>query len=277
MADDPNDPNDSPVVIDTLRIDMGEGEPGFTRSGPLLDVQRFRDEYLFGVPMKSPLTGQEISEATLKQFIRKGIADFETSVRIPVSPVRLEDRVDYERADDIQFGTKRLRKWPLLKVEKFQALYPGRAEGQEVNFPTQWVEADEIGMLRIIPRSGTDVQLNINFVSTSGYQGISVGPFKNWPNMWHITYIAGFANDKVPDAVNDLIGILAAIKFLSQMGPAVFPMNSYSIGIDGLSQGTGNAGPQWLAGRIADLQAQAEKLTAQLRAHFGTDVILNAW
>lgn len=273
-----SDPNDRPVIINPATKDQGIGEPGQTRVGPMLDVERFRAEYLFGIPLTSPLTGETVSDETLKQFIRKGIAEFETVVRIAVSPTRLVEKFDYERADDIQFGTKRLRRWPLLSVTKLQAQWPGRIEGQEVPYPTNWVEPDgDTGLIRIVPRSGTDVASDVNFVRSIGYQGITIGNIKNWPAMWSLEYTAGFDFDQVPDAVNDLIGTLAAIKFLSQMGPAIFPVNSYSVGIDGMSQGTSNAGPQWLAGRIQDLQQQAEKMTQQLRAHYGTDIFLQAW
>jgi len=273
-----SDPKDKPIIIDAATLDQGVGEPGLTRYGPILDVERFRQEYLFGVPLQSALTGEEISETTLKQFIRKGVAEFEKAVRIPISPVRIREKFDYERADDIQFSTKRLKRWPLISVEKLEALWPGRVEGQEVPYPTAWVEPDgDTGLIRIVPRSGTDVQADVNFVRSIGYQGITVGNLKTWPAMWIMEYTAGFPHDKVPDGVNDLVGTLSAIKFLSQMGPAIFPVGSYSIGIDGMSQGTSTAGPQWLAGRIQELQQQAEKMTAELRAHYGTDIFLMAW
>lgn len=272
-------PDDAPVYTDATDLNQGEGDPGFHRVGPLLDVERFQQEYLFGIPMRAALTGETITEETLKRFIEKAISDFETSVRIPVRPVRVFQKFDYERADDLAFGCRQLKRWPLLKVESLKALWPGRVEGQEANYPTNWIEADgDTGLIRIVPRSGTDVQTNINFVSASGYIGLPLaGNFKTWPGMWRVTYIAGFAQDRVPEAVNDLIGILAAIKFLSQMGPAIFPYNSQSIGIDGLSQGTGSGGPQWLAGRLQDLEMQRDRLTQQLKAHYGTDIILMAF
>jgi hypothetical protein len=273
-----SDPKDRPVIIDAATLDQGIGEPGQARSGPLLDIERFKQEYLFGVPMVSPLTGQEITDETLKQFLRKGVAEFETSVRIPVSPVHLLEKIDYERADDQMFGTKRLRRWPLISVLSLKAQWPGRVSGQEVPYPTSWIEADgDTGLIRIVPRSGSDVQADVNFISSLGYAGMTLGNVKSWPAMWHIEYTAGFPHDQVPDAVNDLIGVYAAIKFLSQMGPAIFPVNSYSIGIDGMSQGTSNSGPQWLAARLQDLAQQAETMKAQLRAHYGTDIFLQAW
>lgn len=276
---DSNDSNDNPINIDPHTVDQGVGEPGFTRYGPILDVERFKAEYLFGIPLVSTLTGEQISDATLKMFLRKGIAEFEHSVRIPVSPVKCVEKFDYERADDIQFGTRRLRRWPLLQVSSLKAQWPGRAAGQEGVYPTGWLEPDgDTGLFRIVPRATSGgFDGDIHAVLTHGFQGITVGRFKTWPNMWHVEYTAGFAHDKVPDGVNDLIGTFAAIKFISQMGPAIFPVNSYSVGIDGMSQGSANSGPQWLQARMQDLQMQAEKMTTDLRGHYGTDIFLQAW
>ena len=250
-----------------------------TRHGPLLSVEELRDEYLFGVPMRAPLTGQEISDETLKRFIRKGIAEVEQAVRIPVHPVKVtQEKIDYERADDIQFGTKKLMRFPVIQVDALQALWPGRIEGQEINYPTNWVElSPETGVIRLVPRSGSDVQADVNFIRSVGYQGIPISGLKHWPNMWRVSYTAGFPHDQVPDSINDLIGTIAALKFLSQMGPAIFPMNSYSTGIDSMSQSSGNAGPQWLAGRIKELTDERDRMVNQLKAYYGTDITLSVW
>lgn len=273
-----DDPNDPPVIVPTIELENGEREPGQPTKGALIDVIRFKQEYLFGVPLKAALTGEEMSDDTIKQFIRKGIAEFEKRVRIPVSPCRIKEKFNYERADDMQFGFKRLSRWPVMKVEEFSALWPGRTEGGEVPYPTNWVEVDgQTGNIQIVPKAGTDIAYESYQHSYGGYQGIIMGKMKTWPNMWRITYLAGFANDQVPDAVNDLIGVMAARKFLSQMGPAIFPMNSYSIGFDGMSQGTGNAGPQWLAQRMQELEAQEEQMVRDLKSYYGTDIIMSVW
>jgi hypothetical protein len=274
-----NDPKDKPVVARHLEENQGTSEPGITRHGPLLSTDELKEEYLFGVPMRAALTGQEISDETLKRFIRKAVAEVEQTVRIPVTPVKVAgEKIDYERADDIQFGTKKLMRYPVIQVDALQALWPGRNEGQEINYPTNWVELmPETGIIRLVPRSGTDVQADINFIRSVGYQGIPISGLKHWPGMWRISYTAGFPHDKVPDSINDLIGTIAALKLLSQMGPAIFPMSSYSVGIDSMSQSSGNAGPQWLSGRIKELSEERDRMIQQLKAYYGTDITMSVW
>lgn len=273
-----SNPKDSPVKGGAKELNQGSGEPGFIRSEPLLDVKRFKEEYLFGIPLVSALTQEKVSNNTLKSFIRKGISDFETSVRIPVNPVRSTDWFDFERADDLQFGTRRLNRWPLLQVENLYAVLPGRSEDQGTDYPTDWVCPDgDTGLIRITPISSSLTNADAQFISSTGFKALAMGTMKSWPKLWRITYTAGFDHDKVPAIVNDLIGIMSAIKFLSQMGPVLFPVNSISIGIDGMSQSTGNAGPQFLAQRMQELQAERERLIPQLKSYFGTDIIMTVW
>jgi hypothetical protein len=288
MAIDPSGQagNDNPVVLggieQTGSMNQGLHEPGFERTGPILTVERFKQEYLFGIPLVASLTQEKISDETLKQFIKKGIGEFETSVRVPVHSVKIVDRFDFERADDLRFGTRRFTRWPVQKVERLNALWPGRNESlgsvdptltQEISYPTSWVTLQgDTGLFRIIPNSGTLVNADVNFLASSAYRTVVLGGLKAWPNLWRVTYIAGFQKDCVPDIVNDLIGILAAIKLLSQLGPAIFPVASQSVSIDGMSQGTGTGGPQWLAQRITELSLERDRLVQQLKQHYATDI-----
>lgn len=272
---------DNPVIHGAATpMNLGEMEPGFKeeRVGPILSVERFRNEYLFGVPKKAPLTGEELTDPILKNFILKAIGDFESSVRIPVHPVRIEDRFDFERADDVEFSIRRMTRWPVMKVESLKALWPGRTEGSEIDYPTSWVSLQgDTGLVRIMPNSGSLVNADASFVASAGYRGGLLGGMKHWPNMWRVTYIAGMDFDQVPEIVNDCIGIMASIKLLSGLGPILFPFNSQSIGIDGMSQSVATPGPQWLSQRMQDLTAERERLVTQLKSYYGTDILFGAW
>lgn len=288
MAIDPNGKggNDNPVILGGLEetgpLNQGTHEPGFERVGPIISVERLKQEYLFGIPLRAALTGEEVSDDTLAQFIKKGIGEFETSVRVPVHPVKINDRFDFERADDLRFGTRRFTRWPVIKVQALRALWPGRNESlgsvdpdqtQEISYPTSWVTLQgDTGLFRVIPNSGSLVNADVNFLASSAYRTVVLGGLKSWPNMWRVEYIAGFEKDCIPDIVNDLIGVMAAIKLLSQLGPAIFPVASQSVSIDGMSQGTGTGGPQWLAQRVAELTAERDRMVQQLKQHYATDM-----
>lgn len=278
--------NDNPVTQGAGQIfNQGPGEPGFDRFGPMIDPERFKKEYLFGIPLRAALTGEVVDDETLKQFIRKGVGDFESTVRVPVNPVRITDRFDFERADDIGFGTRRLTRWPVIKVENLKALWPGRNEAlaplgltQEIDYPTSWVtlQGDQ-GLIRIIPNSGTLVNADANFLSSSAYRAVVLGGLKAWPNLWRVTYIAGMDYDQIPDIVNDCIGTMAAVKFLSQMGPAIFPVLSQNVSLDGMGQSVTTSGPTWLQLRIQELQQERDRMIEMLKTHYGTDIFFAAF
>jgi hypothetical protein len=58
------------------------------------------------------------------------------------------------------------------------------------------------------------------------------------PNLWRITYNAGFEDGKVPHMINQAIGLMAAIQAMALGGIQVFGpgLSSESISLDGLSQ-----------------------------------------
>lgn len=281
----------NPVQGNTGVMNLGQVEPGFQRTEPLLTAKDLRARYLFGIPLTSSLTGESITDETLAYYIGIGVTDFETSVRVPVSPVRIKDQFDFARPDDMAFSTKQLTRWPVLKVEKLAALYPGREDGsthtnenpdadpfndemgQEVQYPTSWVSLNsDSGLTRIIPTTGSLVNSDINFLASLSTRSILLGGIARWPNLWRITYTAGFENDKIPSVVNHLIGTLATLQILSILGPIIFPAQSYGISMDGLSQSTGTAGTAYLAQRIAELTAERDRLTAQLKSYYATDL-----
>jgi hypothetical protein len=280
--------SDNPVISGAATpLDMGVGDPGFTRTEPLITIERIKDEYLFGIPLVASLTGQELPERVIRQAILKAVGDVETSIHIPVQPVRVTDRFDFERADDIQFGLRQLTKFPVLKIENLKALWPGRNDimagidnnqTQEVDYPTSWVTLQgDRGIFRVVPNTGSIVNADASFIASSAYRSIILGGLKSWPNMWRVTYIAGFESEQVPVIVNDLIGVMAAIRLLAMLGPAIFPVNAQAVGIDGMSQSTSTAGPQWLANRVGELNIEKDRLTTSLKAYYGTDVYFSAW
>ncbi len=267
-----NPPDDSPIVLNPgIGIPLADEDPSFSRVGPIIQVQDLKDEYLFGIPLQSQLTKQKLTDPILKKIIFKAIADAETMIKIPILKVNISDEpFDYKRADDIQFSTRRLSKWPVLQINSLQAQWPGRTDDQRTNFPTSWASVNaDTGLFRIVPKSGTEVNVDIGFIGLHGRFSSNV---EGWPNLWHISYVAGFEYDKVPHLVNDLVGTLAALRTLSLMAPILFPVNSISIGVDGLNKGVSGAGTQYLLQRSTELIAERDRLVFQLRSIYSTDL-----
>jgi hypothetical protein len=94
----------------------------------------------------------------------------------------------------------------------------------------------------------------VSIYSGLGYHAFNSQAISYWPGAVFVKYRAGFERDKVPAMLVSLIENLAAYKFLSSLGPILFPYNSTSVGIDGTSQSVSTPGPLFLQQRLADLE-----------------------
>ena len=281
----------NPVKSNPGVLNMGQIQPGFERVEPLISVDKLKRQFLFGIPLVSQLTGEEMTDDTIKEIIAQAVSDFETATRVPVSPVRIKDRFDFRRPDDLAFSTRQLTRWPVIEVEALHALFPGRMDGrtmpnidpvndpenqaasQEIEYPSSWIEIEgDSGLMRIIPKSGSLVNADISFIATTGYRSILLGGLKEWPSLWRVTYRAGFDQDKIPGVVNKLIGTFAAIQVISNCYPALSPANSFGIGLDGMSQSIGIQLAQLLMARINDLVQDRDRLINQIKMYYGTDM-----
>jgi hypothetical protein len=75
--------------------------------------------------------------------------------------------------------------------------------------------------------------------------------------------------------MSQTIETIAAINLLSQIGHTLFPQNSVSIGIDGVSQSVGGAGNQYLAGRIAQLEKERDRQLDGLRGYYQRRLLID--
>jgi hypothetical protein len=269
--------DDSPIKGRTDALLNGQSEPGFTRTGPILGVEELVDDYLTGLPLISALTGEPVSEKTLERFITRAISDVEVALRIPLSPTRCQDHFDFKQADD-QFGlgVKKLQRFPIIQIEALEICYPGRDPNDDTQYATvssNWAVLDgDTGLVRVVPTAGNSFTPNIGFVTSQGYRIPYGGNFEAWPNMWRITYVAGFQHDRVPAIVNDLVGHYAACRAISTLGPLIYPANGYSIGQGQFSQSTSTMGPAFLAQRLQELTAERDRILGFLKVHFSQAV-----
>ena len=81
----------------------GDGNPtGFTKVEGWLTPERLKNEFLFGIPMVSILTGQIMTDETIKNIIRRAAADVELKCKIDIFPVQRIKREDFDRVKYLQ-------------------------------------------------------------------------------------------------------------------------------------------------------------------------------
>lgn len=250
-----------------------------TRYTSLPTAVTLRQQSLFGLPLKSTLTGEIVPDATLDSFITQAISELEHSLDLYISPVKFYEKHDYNREMfSNSFAYLKLNHPNVLNVELVQISFnndqniPG-----VVSFPLEHVHVmPQEGVIQLVPAFGTSLSgFLLSAFSGVQYHAFNQAMMQNWPGAFRITYWAGFDQNKVPAAISGLIERMAARKFLSIMGPIIMPHNSTSIGIDGVSQSVGTLGPAFLRQRMDELDKMIQTETAVLRDYYQRGVLVD--
>jgi hypothetical protein len=232
----------------------------------LLTTQQLKDVYLSGVKLADQ-SGQPLPTALFDSAITAAVSWFELKTKIHTTPVDITDEQHDFNADTYnQFCWIHAYEYPILEVTSVTAQYP---TGQTIIvFPSTWVKARfKSGQIQLVPTAGSLSQVLIG--QGGNYLPLLSGRISTLPDLFLVNYKAGFDNGKIPDAVNDAIGLRAAIHVMSTAGSIVLGvpgLQTQSIGVDGLSQSVsamvGQFGPY--SGRINEYNKRLEDLMETL-------------
>jgi len=250
-----------------------EQDPSSNRYAPVPTPASLKQTVLFGIPLRSFLTGEEVSDAALQSYIDQSISEIEHTLDLYITPVTFRERHDYNRELQFwSFGYVKVDHGPILDMSKFQLTF-NNGSGAAGSFPLIDIPLEYIHIqpqeqtVQLVPAQGVTVSGFVaSIYSGMAYHALGAGGINMWPGAILVEYRAGFENGKVPALLAGLIENMAAMKMLSVMGPILFPHNSTSISIDGTSQSVGTLGPGFLQNRLKDLQAL---VTAQMEAAKG--------
>lgn len=274
-------PDDSVIL-------SGEGSAGFSRVEEFITVDRLKDEFLFGIPLYSPVTQQTMSDETLKRIIRKAASQVELKTKVDVFPVQRIKKIDWDR-------TKYLQGWNMLNVEhqnvtsvqeisiraanSADSNNPNSQEGSVLyNVPLEWISMDRArnGILTMVP---LQVTYNSSTTVGAGVTGAAAPLFavfsklNHIPGFWTIKFTTGFPENSIPSPINQLVGVYAALEVLSILGPSN-RYNTQSVGLDAASQSVSTPGVQIYSTRAADLQAQKSELENLIKSRFNTKIFM---
>jgi len=300
MSDQSNfKPNISGTYPQNVQTVNGKGAAGFTRVEKYLDVDRLKARWLFGIPLKHPLTKQTLSDETLKEIIDNGAARVELECNIDVFPVTrvYKDMWDKTKWDQgwgqISVGRRNVTTLHEISIRTSSSYSVQNGVSAPYDDPTNdptsegvilytftldWVNMSlaRKGILDFVP-----LQSAINGTIPGGsYGGAAAALFSVFtklqyvPGFWYIKYSSGFQENSVPSVVNDLIGTYAAMEVLSMLAP-LNKYNSQSIGLDGASQSISGPGNQIYALRYQELEEKAEKLKDLIRAFFSVKILMS--
>jgi len=244
----------------------------FNRYSHLPTPDELKTRALFGIPLKSALTGETISDEALKHYIDAAISEIEHELDLYITPVTFEEKHDYRRHEFTwSYNYLKLNHPNVIAVEQIELSFDN-SDGSEgfVQFPLEYVHLQpQEGVLQLVPAFGTSLSgFLMSAFSGSQFYALFAQGLDTFPGGMRVKYTSGFEIDKVPTAVVELIENMAAHKILTFMGPLIFPHTSVGVSMDGVSQSVGTAGPQFLVNRIKDLEGIIEKQKEAIKGYY---------
>jgi hypothetical protein len=241
--------------------------PGFNRFETCMTPATLRRNFLWGIPLKAP-NGEEMGDDQLAYHIESNISVVEHILNVTITPTQYVETHDYRAEDYDAWFWLQMRHRPMHPDPTTVSVQIQYITDQTlIALPNQWYRIySEPAQIQMTPTAGTMGQF---FISQSGaiLPGIW-GSKKDYPQLIKVTYIAGFEQDKIPKAINQLIGYKTALDILEIMRDLIGGMpgiGSYGLGLDGLSQSISKEG---FAQRIASYTQKVEELTHIIKMYY---------
>ncbi|MCK5605845.1 hypothetical protein KAR91_28370 [Candidatus Pacearchaeota archaeon] len=244
----------------------------FERYSHLPTATELRSRALFGIPLKSGLTGETVDDPTIKHYIDSAISEIEHELDLYITPVTFEEKHDYRRHEFTwNYNYLKLNHPNVISVEKVQLSFSNDDENLGfVQFPLEHVHLQpQEGVIQLVPAFGTSLSgFLLSAFSGTQFHALRAIGVDTFPGGVRVKYTAGFEVGQVPTAVVELIENIAAYKLLTFLGPLIFPHNSIGVSMDGVSQSVGTAGPQFLVNRIKDLESIINKQKEAIKGYY---------
>ncbi len=228
----------------------------------ILTVEQLKQRYMFGVDLTND-AGETLPDSVFQHYILAAIRAFELAVDIPIIPTAFVEKHDYYREDYHAFNFIKVDYRPVISVEEFRVQYPS---GQNVViFPNEWLRIHRAeGQIQIVPTAGT---LSEILVGQGGsflpaiYNGLAY-----LPDLFEISYTAGFEDNKVPRNLIDIIGKMASMGPFNIFGDLIVGAGiaNLSLSLDGLSQTIGSTSSATNAGYGARLIQYGKEIQAEM-------------
>jgi hypothetical protein len=237
------------------------------------------DYALMGLPKVFPLTREPITEALVEPFLNSAVTEIELALNCNISPVQhfhSEDTVD--GMFESNFAGIRLSKWPATQVVQFQLKFPHTNTAvpyQSYTVPAPWIMLRRNRVNLVASQGALTVNTEQNVALTAGgFFTFATGFSRTgWqPGVIEVVYVAGFEADRLPSLVADLIKTWAAIRFLNDIMPVLFPASSVNKAIDAVSQGVTFSVQQGLVARLQGLEQKKTELTNAFKKGFGVSM-----
>ena len=229
---------------------------------------------LLGLTAINPLINQLVTDEMLQFWLASASVEIEQKLSICISPIQKKQPFDFVVSNVIgpNWGGYNLSDYPVFEVTRVEIKFPHtQTDAPVLSFvlPAEWVSVSG-RKVNIVPGYGALIPiLNPVGIPVGGGMMTILGTDLYRPNMIEVSYTAGFANDRLPATVADLILTVAMIRMLPEILPFIFPYTQVSVGIDGVSQSATNMIAILVQARITMLQQKRRELESAIKNSFG--------
>jgi len=237
------------------------------RIEPILTPEKLISRYLKGQDLS------DYSNDDLKDKIMLAMNEAEVLLDLTLTPVKRKEKHPFDKNLYKNFIHIMTNFGPILEINKF--CIQSSNNKNIFTIPPDWIEAARFfqKQINIIPLTVVGAT-GISSGQPTGAAGLAFIAAMNggidWvPSYWEVEYTTGVCNKEghVPVIVNELIGAIAAIEILGNLG-ALNLNTSVSISHDGLSQSSSNPGPAVYQTRIGELTAKKAEMVKKIRKVF---------
>lgn len=238
------------------------------QNSTIMTPDDIRKNFMYGVPTTNYL-GQTLTDDNIRFHIDSATDWLERELQISIRQrYWQQERHDYVSTDYFNFGTIRLFHVPVLQVTQYLVIYPDT--GQTTAFPLDWVQMDAEGLtgeIQLVPGVGSANAFIIGMGNTLLPMIFKTSDYL--PDLFKISYISGFPNNKVPTNILQVIGKKTVIDILIQVSYALLGQGvvGQGLSIDGMSQNVQKL-PFIYLGQIQMLQKQIDAEVSTLRSFY---------
>lgn len=233
----------------------------------LITVERVEKEFLFGVtPLGVDDEGNKLGPDAIQTYINTAISIIEHDLDLFVMPRQIEEHKDYFANDYWDWGFMQLNRIPVIDlkpidgvtVSGLRIVYLRDENDLEtvLDIPKNWIRLDKAtGIIRMVPNNKFPARLQVD--ASGAFFPELFRRYSTVPNLWVVTYMAGFAEGCIPVALNSAIGLLASIYYMNMIADLNLGAGiaATSLSLDGLSQSitsTASAENTTLSARIKE-------------------------
>ena len=212
----------------------------------VFSVTEFKEQFLWGIPLCNPITGQKVTDDMFKQKLLSAQHFLEEYLGIKLFKQVMEENKDFVREEYQTWGYIKTS-WQINEPISLQGCLNNQVQ---ITYPKEWLSTkrESSGMrynnLYVIPNGENNA--TTTFLATQYSQYFSFYGARIIPNYWKIKYCTGY--DKIPADLIEIIGKIASVSILpviemtvGGVGGGMFGLASQSLSLDGLSQSVSKA------------------------------------